>query len=76
MVLRSRAALVPAIAGCLSLVLTRKSAAQRTTGTWAQTVTSYPENRPDDFSGTFSGAYRKASKRPLPAACQGLEKSL
>jgi hypothetical protein len=55
---------------------TRKSAAQRTTGTWAQTVTSYPENRPDDFSGTFSGAYRKASKRPLPAACQGLEKSL
>jgi hypothetical protein len=53
---------------------TRKSAAQRTTGTWTQTVTSYPENRPDDFSGTFSGAYRKASKRALPAACQALDK--
>jgi hypothetical protein len=55
---------------------TRKSAAQKTTGTWTQTVISYPENRPDDFSGTFTGAYRKASKRALPAACQELDKGL
>jgi hypothetical protein len=55
---------------------TRKSAAQKTTGTWTQTVTSYPENRPDDVLGTFDGAYRRASKQPLPAACKELEKIL
>jgi hypothetical protein len=55
---------------------TRKSAAQKTTGTWTQTVTSYPENRPDDVSGTFTGAYHRAAKQPLPAACQELAKSL
>jgi hypothetical protein len=55
---------------------THRSAAQKTTGTWTQTVISYPENRPDDVHGTFAGAYRKASKQPLPAACQELAKSL
>jgi len=54
---------------------TARSATQKTTGTWTQTVTSYPENRPDEFSGTFSGAYHKASKRALPAACQELDKN-
>jgi hypothetical protein len=55
---------------------TGKSSRQRTTGTWTQTVTSYPENRPDDFSGSFSGAYQPAGKHALSAACQELVASL